>query len=332
MNRLFLTLEDGTVFEGWSVNDTLESAGLLSFYTGVVGYQEVVSDPANLGKIILFTYPLIGNYGVNNEDIESDSPKVAGIVTKEYSNHYSNFRAIGSLAGYLNDASVCLGTGFDTRAVLLHLRENGEMLAAISGEPMDPAKVAGLVQASMPGRYVAENAPVACGQAYPKIKASVVDLGASKSFYKYLSDMGVDACGSDEKAAITIVSDAPYYMVEDSDIIAHAKAAAKGRPVIGFGHGACIAAGIAGFRSKKMKFGDHGCNIPVKSVFGGRNEITVQNHNYEVTVGEGVQVIFTNVHDNSVEGFSIASERIAGANFLPNTNWFDILLKAVGVE
>ena len=106
MKPMFLILEDGAVFEGRSVHqppdDELEAAGLLSFYTGVVGYQEVITDPANLGKIIVFTYPLIGNYGVNSQDAESASPKVAGVICKEYPPYYSNFRAEGSLAEYLS--------------------------------------------------------------------------------------------------------------------------------------------------------------------------------------------------------------------------------------
>ncbi len=332
MKRLFLTLEDGTVFEGWGVNETLEATGLLSFYTGVVGYQEVISDPANSGKIILFTFPLIGNYGVNTEDSESASPKAAGIVTKEYSNIYSNFRATGNLADYLEESSVLLGTGFDTRAVMVHLREHGEMMAAISTKSLDAANAAELSKQSVPGEYAAENHPIACAQAHPRIKATVVDLGASKSFYKYLSAMGVDACCTDEEAAVVIVSDAPYYVVEQPWAVERVNTVAKGRPIIGFGHGSAVVAKAAGGGVKRVEFGDHGCNIPVMSIAGGRNEITVQNHNYEAIPDGNITAIFTNVHDGTCEGFKCNTTRAAGVNFLPSTEWFGLLLESVGVE
>jgi len=332
MKRLFLSLEDGAVFEGLSVNDALETAGLLSFYTGVVGYQEVITDPANLGKITLFTYPLIGNYGVNHEDAESASPKVSGIVTKEYPPYYSNFRATGSLLDYLHASQTVFGTGFDTRAVLLHVREHGEMMAATSEAPLTGDAVAQRATAAAAPDYTPENKPIACAQARARVKATVVDLGASKSFYKHIAALGVDACCPDEKADLVIVSDGPYYCVESQTALDRVKSAANGRPVIGFGQGSAVAARAAGGAVKRMSFGDHGVNIPVRYAGGGRNEITVQNHNYEVIPGGSVEALFTNVHDDRCEGFACASARTAGANFLPGPAWFEVLLKAVGVE
>jgi len=330
MKRLFLTLEDGSVFAGCSVNGALETAGLLSFYTGVVGYQEVVTSPANLGKIVVFTYPLIGNYGVNSEDAESASVKVRAIVTKEYSRCYSNFRATGSLADCMGESDAALGTSFDTRAILVHLREHGEMLAVLSAEPLDGSRVRELAEKSVGSEYLAENQPVACAQARPRAKAFVLDLGASRSFYKSLAELGVDACGPAEKADVVIVSDAPYYSVEDPAIVDRVKAVVNGRPVLGFGHGASIVAKAAGASVKRVKFGDHGVNVPVRALGGGRNEITVQNHNYEVIPGGDVEAIFTNVHDGSCEGFRSAGH-VAGANFVPNEKWLEILLTSVGV-
>lgn len=331
MKRLFITLEDGAVFEGRSVNGALDAAGLLSFYTGVVGYQEVITDPSNLGKIVVFTYPLIGNYGVNPHDAESASITVNGLVTKEYPPYYSNFRATGNLADYLG-SQVAFGTAFDTRAILLHLRDCGEMMAAMSGEPLKAQAVLERAGGLVADERAFTNAPVACAQARPIVRAFVLDLGASKSFYKHLAALGVDACCKSEDADLVIVSDAPYYLVESASAIKRVKSAVKGRPAVGFGHGSAILAQACGGRARRLSFGDHGVNVPVAYVGGGRNEITVQNHNYEVVAGDGVETLFTNVHDGTCEGFKLSSAPVAGANFAPPADWFDVMLRSVGVK
>lgn len=331
MKRLFITLEDGAVFEGQSVNGALDAAGLLSFYTGVVGYQEVVTDPSNLGKIVLFTYPLIGNYGVNPYDAESASIAVGGLVTKNYRPYYSNFRATGSLADYLGSQAV-FGTEFDTRAILLHLRDHGEMMAAMSGEPLKVEAVLERARGPLANEVASGNAPVACAQAHPIARACVLDLGAPKSFYKHLAALGVDACCKPEDADLMIVSDAPYHLVESASAIERVASAVKGRPAVGFGHGSAILAQACGAKAKRLSFGDHGVNVPVAYVGGGRNEITVQNHNYEVVAGDGVETLFTNVHDGTCEGFKLSSAPVAGANFAPTPDWFNVMLRSVGVK
>lgn len=355
MKPLYLILEDGAVFEGKSVNEAHECAGLLSFYTGVVGYQEVITDPANLGKIVVFTYPLIGNYGVNSEDAESASPKVAGVIVKEYSPYHSNFRAEGSLADYLSpsphpatllrmpspaggegaDASAAcnapaFGQGFDTRAILLHMRENGEMKAVISGERLDQAAVAGRIAEIAHPDYEPENSPMSCENA--RLSAAVLDLGASRSFYKQMVRFGICTGLDPNDADIIIVSDAPYYLVEDSDLISQVKGWIGKKTIIGFGHGSAIVARAVGAKASWMEFGHHGVNIPVRYSGGGRNEITVQNHNYIVKPEGSVEALFTNVHDGTCEGFVDRSARAAGANFVPTSAWFGALLKAVEVN
>ncbi len=332
MNRLFLTLEDGAVFEGCSVNEALETAGLLSFYTGVVGYQEVLTDPANKGKIICFTYPLIGNYGVNSEDAESSAPKAAGALVKEYSPYYSNFRATGSLSDYLANTPTVFGQGFDTRAILLHLRDHGEMRAATAGEPLTTDAVIELAEKAAAGDYVPENTPIACAQARARVKASVIDFGASRSFYKQLAALGVDACCDADKADILLVSDAPYFKVESACAIDQVKSVIGQKPVIGFGHGCALVAQACGVQVERMAFGDHGVNIPVGYVGGGRNEITVQNHNYQVVPGTAAQPLFVNIHSGACEGFTCKEAHAVGVNFVPGKEWFEALLASVGVK
>ena len=377
MKPMFCCLEDGAVFEGRSVSEALECGGLLSFYTGVVGYQEVITDPANLGKIVVYTYPLIGNYGVNSIDAESASPKAAGILAKEYPPYYSSFRAEGSLKDYLDAPrhpeplprhpelvegsrsgaapsrhTVCsgaapsrlagteaghyevrtvLGHCFDTRAMLLHMRERGEMGAVVGVEKLDAKSVRERVAHIKPPDYKPENAPVACAQAKPLVKAEVIDFGASRSFYKHVADLGVDATCKPEQADIVIVSDAPYYAVEDQTRIDLVQSHIGKKPVIGFGHGCAIAAKACGAEVERLPFGDHGVNVPVRYFGGGRNEITVQNHNYVVLPGGEIKGIFTNIHDGTCEGFACKGCKTAGANFLPNEPWLRAILSEMGV-
>lgn len=330
MKPIFLMLEDGAVFEGRSVNEALECGGLLSFYTGVVGYQEVITDPANLGKIVVFTYPLIGNYGVNSEDAESKSPKVAGVVCKEYPPYYSNFRAEGNLKDYLADSEVVFGQGFDTRAILLHLRENGEMKAVISSEKLSADALKDRISRIHSQDYKPENRPEPCENA--KVSASILDFGASRTFFCKMAELGIRDGMQPADAQLIIVSDASHSAVEDAGVVARVKEWIGKKPVIGFGHGAAIVAKACGAKTDWIGFGDHGVNIPVRSLSGGRNEITVQNHNYVVKPGDGIEPLFENIHDGSCEGFACKSSKAAGTNFIPNEAWFEVLLNAVELK
>ena len=327
---MFLTLEDGKVFEGRSVDGALECGGLLSFYTGVVGYQEVVTDPANIGKIVLFTYPLIGNYGVNHEDAESASPKVEGVIVREYTPYYSNFRAERSLGDYLQSAGIVFGGCFDTRAILLHLRENGEMMAVTSASRIQPGELSERIAALTPRGYNPENSPLDCESAL--VNARVVDLGASKSFYRRIAELGVRCCAESDPADVTLVTDCPYRAVEDDAVLKRVAGYVGQNPTIGFGNGAALIARACGVQTARMKFGHHGVNVPVRFLGGGRNEITIQNHNYGVSPTGEAEPLFENLHDGTCEGFACRSARAVGINFVPGPDWFRVALNAVGVN
>ncbi|MGQ9455116.1 MAG: carbamoyl-phosphate synthase domain-containing protein [Armatimonadota bacterium] len=329
MKDIFCCLEDGTVFEGECVSDASECAGLLSFYTGVVGYQEVITDPANLGKIVVYTYPLIGNYGVNSEDAESASPKVAGILAKEYPSYFSSFRAEKSLKEYLASSATVLGHRFDTRAMMVHMREHGEIGAVVSQQKLTAEEVKKRLAETKLTDYKPENTPVACDRTEPVVRAEIIDFGASRSFFKHIAGLGIDATCDPDSADIVIVSDAPYYTVEDQRKIDLVKSRLGNKPVMGFGHGAAILARACGAHVKRLPFGDHGLNIPVKFMGGGRNEITIQNHNYVVAPDKEAECLFTNVHDGTCEGFVHRKFKAAGANFLPNESWFGAMLDAI---
>ncbi|MCK5180501.1 MAG: carbamoyl phosphate synthase small subunit, partial [Candidatus Omnitrophica bacterium] len=134
MNKAILYLEDGVSFVGRSLSVQGESAGEVVFNTAMTGYQEVLTDPSYAGQIVMMTYPLIGNYGVNEEDIESTKIHVKGFVVKEFCRTHSNYRATQSLIDYLNTNNIIAIEGIDTRALTRHLRLQGAMKAIISTE------------------------------------------------------------------------------------------------------------------------------------------------------------------------------------------------------
>ena len=182
-----LLLEDGTRFEGQPFGAVGEATGETVFYTGVVGYQEVLTSPSYRGTLAVLTYPIIGSYGVNDEDSESAAAQVAGVIIKEYSRTYSNFRATGALEPMLQQQGVVGIQGIDTRALAVHLREHGEQRGLIaSGDDLDEAALTAKLRAArspfegdlLEGLPVAE-APPPTGQ--ERAKVVVLDLGVTRS-------------------------------------------------------------------------------------------------------------------------------------------------------
>jgi len=129
--KAYLVLEDGMIFEGYSFGAENESLGEAVFNTSLSGYQEVLTDPSYCGQIVAMTYPMIGNYGINDEDVESSKVQVAGFVVKEYSKTYSNFRATKSLSQYLVENGIAAIEGIDTRKLTRHIRDKGAMRGGI---------------------------------------------------------------------------------------------------------------------------------------------------------------------------------------------------------
>ncbi|MBI3617384.1 MAG: glutamine-hydrolyzing carbamoyl-phosphate synthase small subunit [Candidatus Omnitrophica bacterium] len=146
MAKAILYLEDGTAFEGQAISSDGESAGEVVFNTAMTGYQEILTDPSYAGQIVVMTYPLIGNYGVNDEDVESDHIYVKGFVVKEFCRHHSNYRATKSLIDYLKENRILAIEGVDTRALTRHLRVRGAMKAIISTQDFDPKSLARKLQ------------------------------------------------------------------------------------------------------------------------------------------------------------------------------------------
>jgi len=323
-----LVLQDGTVFEGSAFGARGRAAGTAVFYTGVVGYQEVVTDPAYRGALVALTYPMIGSYGVNPDDNQSDRVQAAGVVIRDYCPHYSNFRATGSFEEFLQERNVVGIRGVDTRALAVHLRENGEMPAAIVPGDFEVKKVvAELKKGPAPQ-------PVSGAEAVLRIysgprgrKIAVLEDGAPAEILAQVRDVGFKPGGavSDLEAAFAAGAAALLAVGAGGDPHEHRDAAclieaALGKaPVLGIGLGHEILALALGCTVSRMKVGHHGLNHSVRDAEAGRCIITAQHHGFVVDpdVPEGVVVTHTNVNDGTVEGIRSTKLSARGVQFRP---------------
>ncbi len=330
MKEAILYLQDGTSFRGRTLHETGETVGEAVFNTALSGYQEVLTDPSYTGQIVIMTYPLIGNYGVNDEDVESDKIHVKGFVVKEFCRRHSNWRATKSLIEYLNDNKIIAIEGVDTRALTRHLRDKGAMKAIISTEDFDPISLqakldaspsmegADLVQdVSTPKKYVWK----AKGQR--KYKIAAIDCGIKFNILRLLADLGCEThvfpAQTKTKDILAMDPDGIFlsngpgdpavvsYVIETVKDILATPDKGKGQvPMFGICLGNQILGLAMGGTTYKLKFGHHGINHPVKDFEGNRIGITSQNHGFCVDINslnqDDVQVIHTNLNDRSVEG------------------------------
>lgn len=336
-----LMLEDGSRFEGEGLGQPGERIGRVMLSTGVVGYQEVLTDPANAGRIVVFTYPLIGNYGVAEKFNESAACHVAAVVVKETSRMYSNWQAEGGFVEWLSGQGVVGIRGVDTRSLAVTVREKGEMLGIVSGDDKTDSELLGALKEhreAPPGSLLGQ-ASVGkvedSGGSGPKV--AVLDLGLLRSQAAQLAALGcrvvrmpydtpaekVLAQGPDG----VIVSGGPEDDPAIEQVAATVRALVGKVPLMGIsaGHEAiCLA---LGGRLRRMKLGHHGVNYPVRRPGSNVGEITVQNHSLtleESTAPEmdAVEVTLRNVNDDTIEEVCSPSLRLLSAQYCPASPGF----------
>lgn len=329
-----LVLEDGRVFEGAPFGAPGEASGETVLYTGVVGYQEVLTDPAFRGTLAVMTYPIIGCYGVNDEDGESPRAQARGIVVREYSPYYSNWRAKGSLEDFLRERGIVGIREVDTRAVAVHLREKGEMRGAIASGDVDVAAIARKLRES-PSPFATDlvREVTAAGKREPKgpakARVAVLDLGVKRSLLDQLAALG----GSVEilpagAAAGDVLSKKPDRVVAaggpgDPRVPAAARETLRGLlgkvPVLGVGLGCEVLALALGCAVKRLKLGHRGMNQSVRETKSGNCLVTSQTHGFAVeeAVPSSVEVTHVNLNDGTVEGIRSKDHPASGIEFNP---------------
>ncbi len=318
-----LVLEDGRAFRGASFGAEGETFGEMVFNTSMTGYQEILTDPSYAGQIVCMTYPLIGNYGVNEEDVESRRPWAEGLVVREASRIASNWRSTETLDSYLKRSNIVGLEQIDTRALVRHIRDKGAMRAAISTVETDENVLLEKVLASPPmeNRELASAVTVDASFDYPSMdenKYHVVcyDFGVKTNSLREFSRFGCRITvvpaetPADEVMALApdgiFLSNGPGDPASMSSVIGEIKKLAeKDIPMFGICLGHQLIGQAFGGETYKLKFGHRGGNQPIKDLTTGRVEITAHNHGFAVDAGSlpaEVEVTHVNLNDNTVAG------------------------------
>jgi len=324
----YLLLEDGRQFRGEAMGALDSTLGEVVFNTSMTGYQEVLTDPSYAGQIIVMTYPMIGNYGINAIDTESSKVHVAGFVVRELSSSFSNWRAEDGLDAYLKRAGVVGLTGVDTRALTRHLRSAGAMRAGIAPAGVAPEALMERIQA----HPQMEGLDLTCGvsTAEPYELAAVgeerfhvltYDFGVKRHSLKYLAERGCRVTTFPGQAqAEELLEQNPDGLFlsngpGDPEAVEHAMRtirafAAKEIPIFGICLGHQLLGRAFGGRTYKLLYGHRAANHPVRRLEDGTIEITSQNHGFAVRRGAGdevegapdLRVTHVNLNDQTMEG------------------------------
>lgn len=320
--KAYLKLENGRTFEGERIGADGDALGEVVFNTCMTGYQEILTDPANKGLLVAMTYPLLGNYGVNGEDNESDCTAAKGLIVREICNKPSNFRSTGTLDAYLKEHQIVGISGVDTRCLTRALRDNGPMKAVITSDKDFDVSALKAYTIEPNAAYGKQYHVPGSGK-----RVALVDFGVRKSFVRQLSERSYDVTvfpsdtGAEALSGFDgiILSGGPGAPQDYTAGIALAKALLDGEtPVMGVGLGHQLLALAAGAVVEHLPHGHHGVNHPVLDKATGRTYLTWQNHGWTVRA-DGLpaeQVIYVNINDQSIEGLQYAPHAF-GVQFHP---------------
>lgn len=352
LRKAVLALADGRVFKGYRFGAEGEGIGEVVFNTSMTGYQEILTDPSYRGQLATMTYPLIGNTGVNEPDLESEKPFLSGYIVKEYTDQPSNWRATDTLASYLERHGVVGIQGIDTRALTKHIRDVGAQQGIISTRDLDEerlvkraAEAPGLI-----GRDLVKE--VSCDKPYDwteggwrsqisniksqnskSFKVVVYDFGVKRSILRRLVDAGcsVTVVPARMKASEALAMDPDGIVLSngpgDPEAVSYAVEAVRSligkKPILGI----CLGHQILGLalngKTYKLKFGHHGGNQPVMDLATGRVEITAQNHGFAVdvdSIGSEMELTHINLNDRTVEGMRHRKLPIVSVQYHPEAS------------
>jgi carbamoyl-phosphate synthase small subunit len=331
-----LALADGRVFRGEACGAPGEGAGEVVFNTSMTGYQEILTDPSYRGQIVCMTYPLIGNYGINPEDVESRRPWISGFIVKEACPFPSNWRGRMKLDDYMKEHGIVGIQGIDTRALTRHLRDHGAQEGLISTVETDPGalvekarRLPGLI-----GRDLVSEVTVAEPHGWtegewdlrrgyltpptPRFTVAAFDSGIKRNILRCLAGLGcgveVLPAGTPAAAVLELKPDGIFLSNGPGDpeavpyLIETVRALIGKAPIFGICLGNQILGLAFGGSTYKLKFGHHGANHPVRDLVTGRVEITAQNHGFAVDPKSvekfGLRETHVNLNDGTSEGMS----------------------------
>lgn len=342
-----LILEDGSVYEGYGFGDDSERVLELVFNTSMVGYQEIISDPSYTDQAVVMTYPLIGNYGINEEDYESQTPTIGGLVVREYNDDPSNFRSSHTLNEVMIKYEIVGIYGVDTRQITRKLRDKGSMKAMITDIEVnndDALGILNMVELSHNAvSRVTSKSIWKADMVSPILKPSMlaerklhvvaIDCGMKQNILRSLLGKGLKVTvvpyDTDVETIEALKPDGIFISngpgdPEDAVPVIEAVRELKGRyPIFGICLGHQILSLAYGARTYKLKFGHRGGNHPVKNLNTGKIEITSQNHSYAVDADSiastSLEITHINLLDNTIEGVCCTRDRAFGVQYHPES-------------
>lgn len=319
-----LLLEDGMAFYGKAVGKPFTSTGEICFNTGMTGYQEIFTDPSYLGQIVVATHVHIGNYGVNDLETESNSIKIAGLVCKSFSNHFSRIPAQGSLTEYFEQQTIPAIEGIDTRAVVRYIRDKGAMNAIISSETTNLEELSTLLKnvPSMEGLELSSQVstlePYSVGDETSTYRVALLDLGVKSNIIRCLTERDCYVRVFPAKTSFSEMMDftpdgfmlsngpgdpaAMGYAIETVKEILQSQV-----PMFGICLGHQVFAKAMGISTYKMFNGHRGINHPIKNIITGLCEVTSQNHGFAVNAEEvknhpEIEITHVHLNDQTIAG------------------------------
>lgn len=336
-----LVLEDGSVFKGKAAGASITTTGEICFNTAMNGYQELFTDPSYSGQIVVCTHVHIGNYGVMDDETESDSIKIAGLVCREFSPYFSRTKANGNVHDYFINGQKPVIHGIDTRKLVKHIRDKGAMNAILSTE-CDDAEILKkqlLAVPSMQGQELSSS--VSCEVAYEEgpsdasMRISMLDLGLKQNIVRCLTDRGARVKVFPAKSTFEeLNSFNPHgFMISngpgDPAVMSYAietvkNALESNKPLFGICLGHQILAEACGIKTYKMHNGHRGVNHPIKNLTTGKGEITSQNHGFAVDkaqLDENNLMEITHLHlnDKTVAGIRHKSKPAFSVQYHPES-------------
>jgi carbamoyl-phosphate synthase small subunit len=337
--KAILLLEDGKVFEGKAAGAIGTTTGEICFNTGMSGYQEIFTDPSYYGQIVVMTNSHIGNYGVEDSEVESDSIKISGMVCKKFNKGFSRPRATESLQSYFEKQQIVSISDVDTRALVRYIRDKGAMNCIISSEILDVdvlkqklAKVPSMAGLELSSKVATKEAYFV-GDSNSKHKVAVIDFGVKKNILRSLAErdcyLKVFPMTSTLEELKAFNPDG--YMLSngpgDPGVMKNEMALVKkivdaGKPVFGICLGHQLLAESQGISTYKMHAGHRGINHPVKNLISGKCEITSQNHGFsikaeDVKANPNIEATHVNLNDETVEGIRLKNKPVFSVQYHP---------------
>lgn len=333
MNKAYLVLENGCVFEGTPFGKEEDVIAEVVFTTSMTGYIETLTDKSYHGQIVTQTFPLIGNYGIISEDFESEKVAPSAYIVKEWCKEPSNFRSEGDLSTFFKKQNIVGLSGIDTRSLVTMIRENGVMNGMITSDPAraDMEKIkAYKVKGAVESVSTKEPYELKCAEA--KYKVGLFDFGLKNNIARSLNKRGCDVIvlPHDTKPEKVLsmsldgimLSNGPGDPEDNPEVIANLKTIMTyGIPTFGICLGHQLLALANGFKTEKLKYGHRGANQPAKDLTTGRVYITSQNHGYAV-VSESIDEsaaseLFKNANDGTCEGIAYKNIPAFSVQFHP---------------